>query len=67
MFMIIFWIQQNDQIRKNAKREIIEYKLSQYACYLIIQNADPNKSLKELEMEKKPLENNEKKKLEEIK
>ena len=28
---------------KNAKREIKEYKLSRYACYLIVQNADPKK------------------------
>ena len=30
-------------IAKGAKRKIIDYKLSRYACYLIVQNADPRK------------------------
>ena len=30
-------------IGKRANREIIDYKLSRYACYLIVQNADPRK------------------------
>ncbi len=31
------------QIGSNAKRETIDYKLSRYACYLIVQNANPKK------------------------
>ncbi len=31
------------KIAKGAKREIQDYKLSRYACYLIVQNADPRK------------------------
>ena len=31
------------EIAKGAKRKIVEYKLSRYACYLIVQNADPKK------------------------
>ncbi len=31
------------QIAKGAKRKIIDYKLSRYACYLIAQNGDPRK------------------------
>lgn len=30
-------------IGSDAKREISDYHLSRYACYLIIQNADPSK------------------------
>ncbi len=30
---------------KTAKRKIIDYKLSRYACYLIVQNADPSKEV----------------------
>ncbi|MBP3634929.1 MAG: DNA damage-inducible protein D [Bacilli bacterium] len=33
------------ELGKTAKRKIIEYKLSRYACYLIVQNADPNKEV----------------------
>ena len=33
------------EIGKTAKRKISEYKLSRYACYLIVQNADPNKEV----------------------
>lgn len=33
------------ELGKNAKRKIIEYKLSRYACYLIVQNADPSKEV----------------------
>lgn len=29
----------------DSYREIIDYKLSRYACYLIVQNADPNKNV----------------------
>ena len=32
-------------IGKRANREIIDYKLSRYACYLIVQNADLEKTL----------------------
>ena len=28
---------------KGAQREVESYKLSRYACYLIVQNADPSK------------------------
>ncbi|MEA4936292.1 MAG: DNA damage-inducible protein D [Paludibacter sp.] len=30
---------------KTAKREVESVKLSRYACYLIVQNADPNKQI----------------------
>lgn len=30
-------------IAKGAQREIIDYELSRYACYLIVQNGDPRK------------------------
>ena len=30
---------------KGAKREMDSFKLSRYACYLIVQNADPNKEV----------------------
>ena len=30
-------------IGSNASRKIIDYKLSRYACYLIVQNSDSNK------------------------
>ncbi|MBO5414914.1 MAG: DNA damage-inducible protein D [Bacilli bacterium] len=33
------------ELGKKAKRRILEYKLSRYACYLIVQNADPNKEI----------------------
>lgn len=26
---------------KNVKKEVIDYKLSRYACYLIVQNGNP--------------------------
>lgn len=31
------------ELAKGAKRKIVDYKLSRYACYLIVQNADPKK------------------------
>ncbi len=30
---------------KGAKREMNSFKLSRYACYLVVQNADPNKEM----------------------
>jgi DNA-damage-inducible protein D len=30
---------------KGAKRKMEDYRLSRYACYLIVQNADPNKPI----------------------
>ena len=32
-------------IVKGAKREILDYRLTRYACYLIMQNADPRKKI----------------------
>ena len=32
------------QIGSKTKRELVDYKLSRYACYLIVQNADSRKS-----------------------
>jgi DNA-damage-inducible protein D len=32
-------------IGSGAEREMQSYKLSRYACYLIVQNADPNKEV----------------------
>lgn len=32
-------------IGSGAKREMASYKLSRYACYLIVQNADPSKEI----------------------
>jgi len=33
------------ELAKGAKRTILDYKLSRYACYLIVQNADPRKEV----------------------
>ena len=33
------------ELGKTAKRKIVEYKFSRYACYLIVQNADPSKKV----------------------
>ncbi len=33
------------EIGSNAKRKVADYKLSRYACYLIVQNADPQKEV----------------------
>ena len=32
-------------IAKGAQRKVIDYKLSRYACYLIVQNGDPRKEV----------------------
>lgn len=33
------------QMPKNAIKEVIDYELSRYACYLIVQNGDPRKKV----------------------
>ncbi|SDL19127.1 DNA damage-inducible protein D [Natronincola ferrireducens] len=33
------------QLGSNSEREVKDYHLSRYACYLLIQNADPSKSM----------------------
>ena len=33
------------EIGSGAKRKQIDYKLSRYACYLIVQNSDPRKEV----------------------
>lgn len=33
------------QIAKGAKRKVLDYKLTRYACYLIVQNSDPKKKV----------------------
>ena len=33
------------ELAKGAKRTVLDYKLSRYACYLVVQNADPNKEV----------------------
>jgi DNA-damage-inducible protein D len=41
-------------IGKTAKREVGSVKLSRYACYLIVQNADPSKEVVALYPSDKP-------------
>lgn len=33
------------ELAKGAKRKVVDYKLSRYACYLIVQNGDPRKEV----------------------
>ena len=33
------------ELGKTAKRNVLDYELSRYACYLIVQNADPSKDV----------------------
>ena len=33
------------KLAKNATRSVIDYKLSRYACYLIVMNGNPKKSI----------------------
>lgn len=33
------------EIAKGAQREVLDYELSRYACYLIVQNGDPRKEV----------------------
>jgi DNA-damage-inducible protein D len=33
------------QMPKSAEKQVIDYKLTRYACYLIVQNGDPRKEI----------------------
>ena len=33
------------QMPKTAEKQVIDYKLTRYACYLIVQNGDPRKEI----------------------
>ncbi len=33
------------EMPKNAAKEVVDFKLSRYACYLIVQNGDPRKEV----------------------
>ena len=50
-------------IGSGAKRAIEDWKLSRYACYLVIQNADPSKPLVALGQSYFAVESREKKRL----
>ena len=46
MLLIRQWLLVNlVKIAKGAKRKVLDYKLSRYACYLIVQNSDPRKEV----------------------
>lgn len=54
------------EIGSKTRRQVLDYELSRYACYLIVQNGDPrkeilptpSKSIKEIEKEQlKKLQN----------
>ena len=34
------------EIGSKTRRQVLDYELSRYACYLIVQNGDPRKVLK---------------------
>ena len=36
------------EIVSNTVRELLDYELSRYACYLIVQNGDPRKEVSAL-------------------
>ena len=40
------------QMPKNATKNIVDFELSRYACYLIVQNGDPRKEVICLEYHK---------------
>lgn len=33
------------EMPKNATKEVLDYELTRYACYLIVQNGDPRKEV----------------------
>ena len=33
------------ELGKDVKRKVVDYKLTRYACYLIVENADPRKEV----------------------
>jgi DNA-damage-inducible protein D len=33
------------EVGSNTQRQILDYELSRYACYLIVQNGDPRKEV----------------------
>jgi DNA-damage-inducible protein D len=35
-------VQKKIELPNKAKRDVLDYKLTRYACYLIVQNGDPN-------------------------
>ena len=40
------------EIGSNSKRVIIDYRLSRYACYLVVMNGNPNKEIKKSNIDK---------------
>ena len=38
-------VEKTIKMPKNAQKIVVDYELSRYACYLIVQNADPNKEV----------------------